>query len=326
MEKPFGHVCATFRDFLLRLFNKEFLIFLFFLLLSGVFWLIMTLNESMERDISVPVEIVNVPEDVVITSDIHDTIKVTLRDKGYTMGAYFYGQDIQPLKVNFANYAKADGHATVSNAEMQRLLRQQLYKSTEIVAVKPEKMDLYFNHGTHKKVPVVYKGRVTAAHNYYVTRIQMEPDSVTVYALNSTLEKIDEVSTEYLSLSELNANTVKDLKLERITGVKTVPSQVKVDILVDILTEKTIEVPITAVNMPEGKVLRTFPSVVKVTMVAGSQLVDEIRASDFRVEVDYHDIEKSPSERCSLHLTAIPAVVNRATMEIEQVDYLIEQK
>ena len=325
MEKPFGHVCATFRDFLLRLFNKEFLIFLFFLLLSGVFWLIMTLNESMERDISVPVEIVNVPEDVVITSDIHDTIKVTLRDKGYTMGAYFYGQDIQPLKVNFANYAKADGHATVSNAEMQRLLRQQLYKSTEIVAVKPEKMDLYFNHGTHKKVPVVYKGRVTAAHNYYVTRIQMEPDSVTVYALNSTLEKIDEVNTEYLSLSELNANTVKDLRLERITGVKTVPSQVKVDILVDILTEKTIEVPITAVNMPEGKVLRTFPSRVTVHFVAGASVYKNLTYEDFTVVADYKEMKASPSEKCRIYLKKAPPGISRARLSIDAVDYLIEE-
>lgn len=299
---------------------------MFFLLLSGAFWLIMTLNQTMERDISVPVEIVNVPEDVVVTSEIHDTIKVTLRDKGYTMSTYFYGQDILPLKVNFANYAKADGHAVVSNAELQRLIRQQLYKSTEIVALKPDKMDLYFNHGTHKKVPVVYKGKVKAAHNYHVTRIQVQPDSVTVYALNSTLMKINEVNTEYLSLSELSANTTRDLKLERITGAKIVPAHVKVDILVDILTEKTIEVPITAVNMPEGKVLRTFPSVVKVTMVAGSQLMDGIRPSDFRIEVDYKDIVNNPSERCTIHLVATPALVNRATMEIDQVDYLIEQR
>ena len=36
------------RGFLFTLVNKEFLIFLFFLLLSGIFWLLMTLNETYE--------------------------------------------------------------------------------------------------------------------------------------------------------------------------------------------------------------------------------------------------------------------------------------
>ena len=34
------------RNLLLRILNKQFLIFLFFLILSSVFWLIMTLNET----------------------------------------------------------------------------------------------------------------------------------------------------------------------------------------------------------------------------------------------------------------------------------------
>ena len=41
--------------------NKEFLIFLFFLILSGTFWLLMTLNETYEKEIEVPVTLVEIP-------------------------------------------------------------------------------------------------------------------------------------------------------------------------------------------------------------------------------------------------------------------------
>ena len=39
------------RDFLFSTANKEFLIFLFFLALSGIFWLFMTLDETYEQEV-----------------------------------------------------------------------------------------------------------------------------------------------------------------------------------------------------------------------------------------------------------------------------------
>ena len=98
----------------------------------------------------------------------------------------------------------------------------------------------------------------------------------------------------------------------------------KVTIYPDILTEANVEVPITAVNMPEGKTLRTFPSRVKVLFVTGVGNVRNISANQFRVEADYSDIEAHPSEKCSLSIVGIPQGVRNPRLEISEVDYLIE--
>ena len=50
-----------FRNFLFKLVNKKFLVFLFFFAVSGVFWLAISLREPMEREILIPVEFTNVP-------------------------------------------------------------------------------------------------------------------------------------------------------------------------------------------------------------------------------------------------------------------------
>ena len=65
--RPF-HTFSIFRNFLSRIISKEFLIFLFFLVLSGAFWLVMTLNETYEREFSIPLRMADVPRNVVITS------------------------------------------------------------------------------------------------------------------------------------------------------------------------------------------------------------------------------------------------------------------
>lgn len=318
-------IYGSFRNFLLRLLNKEFLIFLFFLIISGVFWLITALNESMEKEVGIPVEVVNVPDNIVVTSEMQDTIKVTLRDKGYILAAYQYTDHLQPIRINFGNYSRTEGHGQVSAAELQRLIRQQLYKSTDIRAIKPEKMDIYFNHGLHKKVPVMFRGKIGAAENYFITHTKVVPDSVDVYATNEMMNAITSVTTDYTTCSNVSSSEKRVVQLQKKSGVKFIPSEVTLEIDADVLTEGAVDVPVVAVNMPEGKMLRTFPSQVKVRFVVGSNHIDKIYPSQFRVEADYQEIENSTSDKCTLHLVAKPPLVIRASLEIEQVDYLIER-
>ena len=83
----FKSLYQTIRDFLFSNMNKQFLTFLFFLILSGIFWLTITLNETYEREINVPVQVVGIPKNVVLTSPATDTIRATIRDKGWMIVA-----------------------------------------------------------------------------------------------------------------------------------------------------------------------------------------------------------------------------------------------
>ena len=84
----------TIRRFLLTIVNKDFLVFLVFLALSSTFWLILTLNETYEKDIDVPLQMTNVPKNVVLTTPLEDTVRVTVSDKGYMLMTYMYGDVI----------------------------------------------------------------------------------------------------------------------------------------------------------------------------------------------------------------------------------------
>ena len=114
--------------------------------------------------------------------------------------------------------------------------------------------------------------------------------------------------------------------LKRIPGVKLIPATVKVSFYPDILTEEEVEVPIQAINMPEGKVLRTFPSKVKVKFTVGASKFRMVKPEMFTVVVDYSDLERHSSDKCQLHLRAFPNIVRGARVEMATVDYLIEQQ
>lgn len=316
--------CVSLKNFLFRIVNKEFLVFMFFLAMSASFWLLMTLNETFERELLVPLRMVSVPDKVVITDPLPDTIKVTVRDKGYSLLPYVYGDVITSVNVPFDIYARPGGKGSITIGELQKLLRNVFYASTTIVSVKADKLDFAFNMGASKRVPVVLDGNIEAADKYYLARTIISPDSVDVYASDAILSKIKEVYTSHLDIDNLEDTLVKTVYISRIKGVKAVPNSVKVTFCADVLVEKVIDVPISAVNMPDGLLLRTFPGHVSVKVVVGRGLLSAVRPENFRVVVDYNEVSEHPSDKCKLNLSVIPRGVTSATLATDQVDYLIE--
>lgn len=317
------------RNFLLRIINKEFLIFLLFLLLSGSFWTMMTLNEVWEQEIEIPVRIINVPKNVVLTSDETDTVRVVLRDKGFVLFNYTVGNSSNiNINIDFSTYNKGNGYGVVTSAELQRIVYKKLATSTKIVQQqgKPDKCEFTYNYGQCKKVPVVYTGKVEPEELYYISNVTYSPDSVQVYASTRKLDSIECVYTKPIYISRAHDTLSVNTELRKMHGVKISPDKIKITFHTDILTETTISnIRIKGVNVPEGKIIRTFPSKVDVTFVAGAKVLKEIKASDFVVVVDYDDLIKNPSDKCKLHLVRQPHEVQKVRLNHNSVDYLIEE-
>lgn len=315
------------RNFLLRIINKEFLIFLFFFALSGVFWLQLTLNDTYEREYMVPVKLTNVPQNVVLTSEEEDTVKVTLKDKGFQLLSYMFSRDIHTISVNFKQFARNNGRGVIAQAELQKAVYQQLSPSTKIVAVKPERVEFYYNYGLHKRVPVKWTGHVQPEVTNFISQVGYLPDSVDVYATEDKLDSISVVTTEALNITNFRDTLTVRASLSKMKGVKTVPNKVTVTFYTDVLTEENMEgVPIQGINVPEGKVIRTFPAKATVHFVTGVNRYKKLRKSDFSVVVDYNEIVKNASEKCTLHLRMQPHGISRVTVTPQTVDYLIEEE
>lgn len=315
------------RSFLFSSKNKQFLIFLFFLFLSGIFWLMETLNETYDEEFPVAVRLVGVPKNVVITTPMTDTVRVTIHDKGFMLLGYSTSRRLRPVVLKFDYYADGEtGHGAVPMVDIQRQIRQQLFSSSTISGIKSDRLDFYFNYGRKKVVKVSLAGNIVPAKDYYLSHVQFWPDKVTIYASKAKLDSIETVMTEFLRITNFSDTVTREVRLRPINGVKITPSKVKITLFPDILTEETMEVPITAINRPIGTVIRTFPQRVNVTFTVGASLYREVKVSDFHVVVDFKDISAHPSDKCNLYVTQRPRGVSNVRLEMNQVDYLIEQQ
>ena len=320
-------ILRTVRNFLFSGLNKEFLIFLFFLALSGCFWLMMTLNETMEREYTIPVQLTGVPRNAVMTGELPDSVHIVVRDKGFTLVTYAWSGKFRPLTFRFASYADDDaGHGEIPMADVQKQVLAQLYGSSKLLQVKPAKFDFYFTYGSSKRVPVVFRGKITTNKSYYLAHTEFYPGTVMVYANKRQLDQLQAVEIEPFNLRNLSDTIHRMVRIHKVRGMKIVPQTVRLAIYPDVLTEESVDVPIQAINMPPNMVLRTFPAKVTVRFTIGASLFRTIKPSQFKVVVDYNDLADNPSDKCPLQLRSVPRSVSKAHLDMDMVDYLLEQQ
>lgn len=312
-----------FRNFFLWIRSKEFLVFLFFLIVSGFFWGMLSIKEPAEMELDVVVRLVGKPKNVVVTERWSDTLKVTVRDKGYNLMGYYF-DDVNPIGIRFASYAKDEGKIVVSNSELTKLLKKKLKRSTEILMVKPEKLEAYYNYGEVKTVKVVFNGELKEADKYFITKPKITPDSVKIYATKAQLAIIDSVTTQYLRITDISKSVKQQVYLKKINGVSCVPNSVTVEVNADVRRDASTEVPIETINVPDSMTLNVYPPKVYVSYVTGSANIEAISAEDFRVVVDYNDIDREMKlEKIPVKLISSPALVKRPRLAVEKVEYSI---
>ena len=150
-------------------------------MLSGIFWLILTLNETYEKEIAIPVRLVNVPPKVFITNEMTDTVRFVVRDKGYVISSYLTDDDLRALTFNFATYSNDKGYGVIPQGDIQKQLLQRLSKSSTLVSIKTDKIEFYYNYGESKRVPVRSQGEIMTGTNCYLSKVVFQWKFITQF-------------------------------------------------------------------------------------------------------------------------------------------------
>lgn len=304
--------------------SRDFLVFLVCLLLSVLFWYIVALNEDYEREFDLRLQLKNVPRNVVITTDLPSTVHITLKDRGSRLLSYKYYGGLPVVNVDFRNYNQHSGHVVLRSSDLSKLILKRLLPSTKISSFNPTSVEYYYNYGLHARLPIVLNANIQAERFYSVSGVRLYPDSVTVYATQEVLDTMTAAYTRPIYLSGVEKRTVRRALFHDVKGAKFSPSSTLLRVDVDQITEKTVAVPVRWTNFPASKVLRTFPSTVKVTFLVGMNMYEQINSNDFAIVVSYEDVLRSQNGKLHLSLKSIPAGVSHVRINPENIDYLIE--
>ena len=161
-----------------------------------------------------------------------------------------------------------------------------------------------FPYENFRKVPVIPISTVTFADQYMAESVlEVTPDSVLVYGEPFRLENVNAVYTKPVNYMDLSKDVSGVVKLEKIKDIRISESEVRYDLKVKRFVEVICSVPVSVVNVPSGKNMLVYPSVVEVSLKCNFPLVDDPQKG-LRVEADYNDLQNSLGQRCVLEVVS----------------------
>ncbi len=316
---------VLFRRLRLIKIDRNLPVFLIFLGLSAIFWFLQTIQENTEVTLSYRLIIEDMPNDVVFTSDMPSEINVSYSSKGWNAFYYkFMRNDNPEIVVNFKEVNQKSGKVIIDANTLRRAVMRKKPQGMTFKTTSPNKIEAYYSNGQHKRVPVIFNGRVSTTAGRYQCGTILMPDSVDIYAPKHIYGSINHIKTENVTYTDLEDTLQTRLALLVPRGAKAIPDSVDTRICVDIFTDKTLQATVYSENVPHNKLIRTFPLKVNVTFLVSATLYDEINASDFLLAIDYKELS-SDSKRCRIHVRQKPGNIRNLRISPETVEYIIEQ-
>lgn len=304
--------------------GKSVFTFLIFLLIATIFWFMMTLNETVQRDYRLEIAITDVPDGVVFLNEPPQYLDVSVRDKGRALVKYDWGN---PPKVNirYDYFIKRGENGVIINQEMlTNNIRGSFGSGCEILSMRPDSIKLITTTRPGEKLPVFLNISVGTQPQYAAYGdFECDFDSVTVYSLNGIPESMANIQTEHLSLRNLSETTTINVPLISPVGMRCEPSHINVTIPVEALVAKKRSLPVRFINVPNGVSGHIFPSTVEINYLVPMSMFKNDTAEPVAV-VDYHNINDK-SSMVPVTLNNIPDYYFNCTSTPAEVEYLIEQ-
>ena len=324
-KRSVAYIRSLFQRFRFVTVNREIMVFLLFLIVAVAFWLSQTFKDHTTVNLEYELNIVNVPKNLIFTSEVPSTIAVAVSGRGFTILQYVMNKHHKVLNVDYNDLPKMGGTLTIDNYVWKKALTKELPKGVTPQTVNPATVDLYYSMGEHKQIPIVFQGKIRTSDEYMLCGIELQPKYVDIYAPSAIYDTIKVVYTEPYIVNNVEDTLQIHLALNKIKGVKMIPDTVSVKACVDLFTAKTVKVPIYCENIPHNRILRTFPLMVDVTFRVSATMFNNITEDDFVIVVDYNTI-KTQDRKCKLIIRESPKGISNLKVTPELVDYVIEQE
>lgn len=285
---------------------RSVLTFTAFVGISALFWLIMTLNDSVQDGCVVNVRISNKPDSITFISEVPKTIHVEVKDKGSSLMRTMWLKT-PTVNLNFRELAD-NGQFICSNSDMMIALKETFGTNATIISSSLDSLRLVYTDRPGKSAPVVVAVNASARAGYTVYGHPVaDPTRVTAYGPREIIDTITRVFTKSYVEYDLSESMGFKAELKSIAGVRLIPSSVNVRINVEPLVAKDEIATVVAENVPQDENLLLFPSTVRVSyFVPMSEFSDDKKA--VRVVVDYNDVAAHMGERIPLRIEPVKGV------------------
>ncbi|MFO8233953.1 MAG: hypothetical protein R6U04_00920 [Bacteroidales bacterium] len=311
-------------------YNRNVGIFLFFLLISTIFWFLNELDNVYVTRISYPVKYTDPPQDKIIAEELPSKLKLKIEGTGFKILEYQLGKKLAPIEISIRSSnlnMETDSKYYLLTQSIQSTILQELSSEINILDISPDTLQFHFAEKISKTVPVVSNMEYELGQQLMLkNNISIDPDSIIVSGPNTIIDTIDSVKTKNTKLGIINNSFKTTLELEDIhSEVQYSAQKVDITIPVEQYTEGKLRKEIEIKNCPDSIILRIFPSYVQIKYIVGLSNYENVIPELFKVNVDYNETQ-TENEKLPVKVESSPDYLKSYSYTPHHVDYIIEKK
>ena len=295
-------------------------VFLVFLGLAIITSFISKLVSTYEKNIDFKVYASDLPNDKVLTNQSSEKLSLKLKGYGFNFARYYFKNPELKLSVNEMKINKSSFIWTKENNlfSLERFVRPMT-----LLSISEDSLVFYFDKYTTKSIPVKGFTEIKYAAGYgNFGSLKLTPDSVKVIGPSNTIQKINSIETELISIENVKYDLKGKIKL-KLDGLKnTIIENTEVDYFlnVDQYTEQTIDVNINVVSNLNKLSFNYFPKTVKVKFLVSVDNYIKINPIDFKIECYVNDILKNDYP---LVVVKKPEMIKNISLSTEKIELII---
>ncbi len=302
--------------------GRNILSYVIFLCIAFVFWLLLALNDEIQKEYSLPIQIVEVPDSITLLDETPENITVNVKDKGSSLLRYSF-ENAPKIKLKYKDISNANGRLLLSNTDIASLLRATFSANAQIISFTPDSIKCNYTALPGKRVGLRINTNVTPNPQFTVFgNIRADVDSLLIYSQTPLSDTLIVVNTE--TIFKINAkDTIRQLVRPILpSGTKSKPDVVLVTVPVEPFISKKASIPIDVETADDRKII-IFPSKCDISYLTPMSKYGEL-SNGIKLSAKYDD--NINGSKIPVEIISHPDYCQNIIISPDSVEYIIEER
>jgi YbbR domain-containing protein len=239
------------------------------LILAVVLWYFVGGDDTVDKNVMVPIEVINLPRDLVISNQFKREIEVTISGPRSQVLNIEKGDITRQVDLAHA----APGTMVINNEN--HLI--SVPRGVKVLRTQPDSIILSLDKLIQKQLVVKPVTKGTLAAHYVLREITMKPETISITGPQAVLSQVNDLQTRVIDISGMDQPMQLQIPLELNPALLDLIGETSVTadlVIVEETVEKRISrLPIEVANNGVGR--RLTPSTVTVTAVLPRSLAQD---------------------------------------------------
>lgn len=314
---------------MLKYFVKQFKkgklkMFFVFLALALFFWVLTKYSKEYTATVNATIIFNNPPDNTSIINKRSSDISFDLTANGFEFLYFKFKRPLLNIDIN-KYYTKNGNDISISRGEIIKIINYHLKNDISVKNVSVNELVIELDSIIFKKIPVIIQTDITFRDGYKsIGKIRIDPDSVLVSGPSKSIQEINQIKTNILSLLDVNTNILENIALQtpESLDITISPQNVTISHIVEEFTQKSLILPLKIYNLAKGLKIKLIPEFITITFDVTVNEFNNISKKDFVLICDYTKRDKNENFMIPELLEKPESILN-IVIKAKKVDYLI---